>query len=77
MSLINALLQALGAGLRIWETKLENKYYEEWHGLMTSLKYEEDRAEDARDQAAIDNIHYKLFLLAKKFESEAGKHEQK
>ena len=69
MQLISELLST---GLKIWEHKLKNKYFEEWRELTTSLKDEEDKTIEYRNQAKIDNLHFKLLQLAKRFNADVN-----
>lgn len=76
MALLQALMEALGTGLKIWEIHLENKYYEQWKFLTTQLKEEQSKPRDTIDQSVVDNIEYKLLQLAQKFTAEIKSNEK-
>lgn len=77
MNLVEVLLSTIGAGLRIWDKKLSNKYFDEWRDLTTELRDLDARPYSARDQSRIDEIEFKLFQLSSKIKAEMEAHEVK
>jgi hypothetical protein len=69
MDYFTVVSELLLVGLKLWERKNKNKYFEELRNLERGRHSEEAKPLEERDQAMLDNIDYELLLLSRKFVS--------
>ena len=58
-----ALIQSLKFGLSIWDNKESRKYLDEVLSLEKKRLYEENKPEEKRNHAILDNIDARLCLI--------------
>lgn len=66
MTLISALIDTISTGLKVWDFKNRTKYQDEWDNLSLEYFTLESAPYARRDQARIDKIEYRLYLLARR-----------
>lgn len=65
--MISVILKILGAGLSIWDNELKTKYQDEYKELKTRIYEEENKLENERDDAVLDNLYFRLRVLCDSF----------
>lgn len=63
MDITTALIQSLKFGLSLWNTKESRKYLDEVIELEKKKLYEENKPEENRNHAYIDNINHRLCII--------------
>lgn len=71
------MLELVTIGLKVWDKKLSNKYFDQWREMAQKLKELESRPYSSRDQSEIDHLEYEILLLSKKIKIEMESHETK
>lgn len=62
-----ALLNVLGAGLSIWDSKEKTKYQDQYVDLKRKYYEASNKPDDERDDAVISNLRVELRILADSF----------
>ena len=58
------LADLLGSALKLWETKEKQKYIDEYLSLREQYEKEYNRPDGDRSAAVLDNLEFKLRLIA-------------
>jgi len=64
MNLATALIASLKFGLSIWDNKESRKYLDEVLDLEKKRLYEENKPEQNRNHAVLDNIDARLCIIS-------------
>ena len=75
--MIQALFEALSAGLGIWKSKESRKYLDKLMKLEKKYYEAINKSEEDWDDAVLDNIAFELRILSKAFNSSVGTKDSK
>jgi hypothetical protein len=70
--LLSLVLDVLGAGLSIWDSKEKTKYQDKFIRIKTDIYEEMKKPYEDRNHAALDDLYFQLELLCNSFTSVAG-----
>lgn len=69
--MFGTLLTVLAAGLQIWASKEKTKYIDELTSLERQYREENNKPDNERNDARIDELEFKLRQLARNFAAAA------
>lgn len=70
--MISTILNLLGAGLSLWDTKEKTRYQDKFIAIKTALYEEMKKPYEERNHAAIDDLEFQLKLLCDSFAAAVG-----